>query len=440
MKKIFLSLVCVAFAFNAMAYDLATEGTEYWCSGTPWYKVVGLSDGTVAITLVGASESQASVTFPTEVWSSADPYPHFQVSQIGDGSSPVYMDFAGSDGHADVTTIVIPDGVNVAANALKSFTNLKWLTINGNTVVGEYAFYGDDALEGIWFNGTSIPACGEGAFQGSSSWDVIVTNCKVEVLTEEAKESFNHDPWDYWTAFYSNGKVGYASFDLWDNAAFDSQDKSWYNEHYVNVTMKNRSFTAGEWHTFRAPFAMTAWNIENTFGTGAEVVYLSEASKISDEAITLSFTSTDWTVAGHNYLVKPTIDVTDPVFNGVYYYEDRTEAEHTEVVGDAFKVTTHGLYEPKTLASNEYFLGHDNTLYHPNNDGEITTNAYRIYFTFSESLPNFVRPRIVMNGQQTTGLEDVQSDNVQSIKVVENGQLFILRAGHKYTVDGRIVK
>ena len=51
------------------------------------------------------------------------------------------------------------------------------------------------------------------------------------------------------------------------------------------------------------------------------------------------------------------------------------------------------------------------------------------------------RLRFVFENEQTaTGVEDVQSDNVQSTKVIENGVLYIIKNGVKYNAQGQIVK
>jgi hypothetical protein len=51
------------------------------------------------------------------------------------------------------------------------------------------------------------------------------------------------------------------------------------------------------------------------------------------------------------------------------------------------------------------------------------------------------RMPFVFNGEQTaTGIEDVQGNNVQSTKVIENGVLYIIRDGKTYNAMGQMVK
>jgi hypothetical protein len=68
--------------------------------------------------------------------------------------------------------------------------------------------------------------------------------------------------------------------------------------------------------------------------------------------------------------------------------------------------------------------------------------AHKAYVIYNGS-QNFApkRMRFVFNNEQTaTGVENVQGDNVQSTKVIENGVLYIIRDGVRYNAQGQIVK
>ena len=74
-----------------------------------------------------------------------------------------------------------------------------------------------------------------------------------------------------------------------------------------------------------------------------------------------------------------------------------------------------------------------------------TLTAHKAYIDL-DNLPGGAnnaprRLRFVFNQEQVaTGIEDVQGDNVQSTKVLENGQLIIIKNGVRYNVQGQIVK
>ena len=79
----------------------------------------------------------------------------------------------------------------------------------------------------------------------------------------------------------------------------------------------------------------------------------------------------------------------------------------------------------------------------------LTVAANRAYVKLSEvgevpsSSPNPGRRRILMtvNGEKVaTDIDDVQGDNVQCIKVMIDGQLYILRGEKMYDATGRLVK
>jgi len=77
--------------------------------------------------------------------------------------------------------------------------------------------------------------------------------------------------------------------------------------------------------------------------------------------------------------------------------------------------------------------------------GSYTLTAHKAYIDL-DNLPGGVnnaprRLRFVFSEEQVaTGMENVQSDNVQSTKVIENGVLYIIKNGVKYNAQGQIVK
>ena len=111
-----------------------------------------------------------------------------------------------------------------------------------------------------------------------------------------------------------------------------------------------------------------------------------------------------------------------------------------------------GTFEQKEFAAGEaseglYFFK-DHALWAAKETG-MTIPAYRCYLnmnavgTFSGGAPAPGRHRITMDvhGQNAaTGIGNVQGDEVQSTKVLINGELFILRGEKMYDATGRMVK
>ena len=96
-------------------------------------------------------------------------------------------------------------------------------------------------------------------------------------------------------------------------------------------------------------------------------------------------------------------------------------------------------------ATNYLFLGAEDALFYPDFGGagvtndDLTLRPFRAYFEATGGA-NLAPARITFGHKTTTDIEDVQSDKVQSIKVLENGQLFIIKNGVKYNVQGQVVK
>ena len=107
-----------------------------------------------------------------------------------------------------------------------------------------------------------------------------------------------------------------------------------------------------------------------------------------------------------------------------------------------------GSFIKAPIANNSnYYILQENKL-KPQNGGYNFVGEYRAYFdlgsmsVYNPSSPATApRKRMGVNAPHvTTGMEDVQMDDVRCTKVIENGQLFILRDGVKYNVQGQIIQ
>ena len=207
-------------ALNTMAYDTATEGTEYYGSGI---KAIGLADGTVAAYQFYDGETGAyqngTITVPAtvQVWENEMMTAEYEVSTVGTSWGPAIFVGSGDNTEwANVTKVVVSEGIKKivqgAFTTWSAMTNLKEVVLPSTlTNIGPGAFQGCEGLTSITCAAATAPTLDADSwndhFKGYTSWDCIVTNCKVYVPSETAKESYNQDPWSYWTAFYSNNNV-----------------------------------------------------------------------------------------------------------------------------------------------------------------------------------------------------------------------------------------
>ena len=91
--------------------------------------------------------------------------------------------------------------------------------------------------------------------------------------------------------------------------------------------------------------------------------------------------------------------------------------------------------------------GTDGVAFYQVLDDGCSVPPYRAYLScaYNANVPQAGMPsrksmRIVFHTKETTGLGEVQGDNVQSTKVFENGVLYIKHNGIKYNVQGQLCK
>ena len=171
----------------------------------------------------------------------------------------------------------------------------------------------------------------------------------------------------------------------------------------VNLTLK-RTTVADTWNTFCAPFALTAAQITDVFGTDAKVAELTGA-----EGETMNFTTVDAIEAGKAYLVKPTAaiaekEVTVDLVAG-------TPVATTQA-GYAFT----GIYEPTLIPEGDLFVAADNKL--QPSDGEGKLKGFRAYFQKQGEGARFTK--FAIDGGISTGIIGIDGT------VVESGNIYTI--------------
>ena len=88
-----------------------------------------------------------------------------------------------------------------------------------------------------------------------------------------------------------------------------------------------------------------------------------------------------------------------------------------------------------------FFLGNDSYLHYQANNNTIL--GLRAYFTF-DGITTYaqaaqVRARVVFNENEATGFDNLTTEDAPT-KIVQNGQLIIIRDGVKYNVQGQVIR
>lgn len=196
-----------------------------------------------------------------------------------------------------------------------------------------------------------------------------------------------------------------------------------------------RTIVAGMYNTISLPFDVSSSQLPEVFGSDVELKQLSSTA-FDEEASILDLNFEDVTsiYRGTPYLIKTSKDIVNPVFDGAIIKAtagDQTSATHVDFVG--------------TLISSNIPAGEDNLFLGPNNllyfspDAATPVKGFRAWFVVHD-IPNpahvIKRARIVQGEQILTAIDLVNGENNKAQKVIENGQLIIIRDGVRYNVMG----
>ena len=200
-----------------------------------------------------------------------------------------------------------------------------------------------------------------------------------------------------------------------------------------DVTLKRNFVMDGDWNTISLPFALDADQVKDVFGEGTTLVELRNSNLLSETEIDLEFAPVTAMAAATPYLIKPEKNVdTGTLVNDVTINVSPKTIETTSAHMIPVLKT-----EDFTGEDNTFFLGTNCDLWNKSADGKI--KGMRAYFKIigldPEQLRN-VRARVVFGENETTGLDNI-TNNEAPAKMIQNGQLIIIRNGVKYNVQGQ---
>ncbi len=211
----------------------------------------------------------------------------------------------------------------------------------------------------------------------------------------------------------------------------------------TDLIINRELFKDGSFNTLCLPFSLSASELAASPLAGCKLYSLSDADDNGDN-LYLTITEETSIEAGMPYLIKWSYgsDITSMTFTGVTV---TASTGSTVTKGNVQFVGTIGR---STLPSDEtrqsyLFLGAGDNLYYPESGDVTSMKGFRAYFIVdnaSGDVPRHAPARLVIAPKMPTAVENVQGDNVQSTKVIENGQLYIIKNGVKYNAQGKVVK
>lgn len=191
----------------------------------------------------------------------------------------------------------------------------------------------------------------------------------------------------------------------------------------------NREFLAGKLYTLALPFTLT--DVVSIFGQGTIVYEYDKLLEQNDEVV-LHFKEVNTISAGKPYLLKPAQNVDGFVVNNV------TLSNSAQTLSFTVGTTTIAMepvlsVTPGQTTEGKYWLASDTYLY--NNTNALP--SLRALFTISTQSGIAPRARVALGENVETGLDNNQLPITNIQKVLENGQLIIIRDGVKYNVQGQ---
>ncbi len=215
------------------------------------------------------------------------------------------------------------------------------------------------------------------------------------------------------------------------------------NGQTVDVTIGRTITCTGYFNTLCLPFDLPT--LAGTPLEGAELWAFDHATVESGELL-FRIVEASSVEAGKPYFIQFAAGdaIVSPLFQNV-----TISASEGIKTGDESVAQLCGILKPETFTPGDktkLFLYNENALYWWNGASASALNSFRAYFYVNTTSGASYAPRhgmsarIVKSGQTATGVGNVQGNEVQSIKVLENSQVVIIRNGVKYNIQGQVIQ
>lgn len=193
----------------------------------------------------------------------------------------------------------------------------------------------------------------------------------------------------------------------------------------------NRTILGGMYNTICLPFPVNSTMCKAIFGNDVELYTLGTAT-ISGDILNLQFDEASDIYQGTPVLIKTSTDIVNPLFEGVTVLTK--SADRT----DGGAVTFRGTFVSKDFHNGDQvlLLVANNMLSYPLSDR--TLKGFRAYFEVNN--PQASAPirgaRIIAGQNVVTSIDLVEAQTEGVTKVIENGQLIIIRDGVRHNALG----
>lgn len=135
-----------------------------------------------------------------------------------------------------------------------------------------------------------------------------------------------------------------------------------------NVTLNNRTFRSGRWYAVVLPFSVSQKQMKSVFGDGVKVLHYSD---VDGTDLNLFEHFYQMIVGGTPVLVKPSVAVTNPVFNNVTL----TSKKVVDIENTGFKCT--GSWDNVDFPAYSYFIDAKTNSFYLYDPTKVETNTVK---------------------------------------------------------------
>ena len=368
----------------------------------------------------------------------------------------------------NLTTITLPASVTSIDEMAFTYTGLTSITLSESlTTIGQRAFWDCSSLESITipasvtdieagafkdagltevtFLGTTPPALKTIVVSEKTYYAFDVKNPKINACVPVGSVATYEAATHYATIFNisdCSGAPTPSTPETSDNVdgIEDAMEALVTAGGTTDLIINRELFKDGCFNTLCLPFSLNASELAASPLAGCKLYSLSNAY-YEGERLDLTITEETAIEAGMPYLIKWNYGdkITSMTFTGV------TVTASTGSTVEKGGVRFVGTIGRSTLPhgdANYLFLGANDNLYYSDDSDGTSMKGFRAYFivdNVSGEAPRQAPARLVIAPKMPTAVENVQGD-VQSTKVIENGQLYIIKNGVKYNAQGKVVK
>lgn len=168
-----------------------------------------------------------------------------------------------------------------------------------------------------------------------------------------------------------------------------------------NVTLNNRTFRSGRWYAVVLPFSVSQKQMKSVFGDGVKVLHYSD---VEGTDLNLFEHFYQMIVGGTPVLVKPSKEVTNPVFNNVTL----TSKTVVDIENTGFKCT--GSWDNVDFPAYSYFIDAKTNSFYLYDPTKVETNtvkphagAFRSWIIASENASTAKQLTMHINGIEEQG-------------------------------------